>query len=173
MYFRDKSKSGWPGDILLECNDNSLIHLPRNKRTAVKDYFTPERCLYCLDKFNQFADVSVGDNYTKKDELQYVSKSVIIRTERASKCFREAIDDDIFESFAANMNDIVHSQKIINRYSNLKNQYSKNSAFLIKNTEFGNVDTESKNKKYFRLLQLIRLGSIGDFGSIDEDVKKI
>ena len=40
----------------------------------------PERCLYCIDKLNVYADISVGDNYTQQDSSLLGSNSVIIRT---------------------------------------------------------------------------------------------
>lgn len=37
--------------------------------------------MYCLDKLNMFADISVGDNYTKEHSDTMGSSSVIVRTD--------------------------------------------------------------------------------------------
>ncbi|MGN0367683.1 MAG: polysaccharide pyruvyl transferase family protein [Wujia sp.] len=62
LYFRTKEQSGWPGNVGIKV-DGAMHYYPAKTRIRVKEYFQPERCLYCLDKLNRYADVVFGDNY--------------------------------------------------------------------------------------------------------------
>lgn len=79
FYFRTKDNGGWPGGVRLVCNGTN-IDLPNVERIMLKDFFQPERCLYCLDKLNMYSDISLGDNYTGVDSGIEGSNSVVIRT---------------------------------------------------------------------------------------------
>ena len=81
LFFRTKEAGGWPGGVQMETESGRVIKLPNTERMKVKDYFHPERCMYCLDKLNMFADISVGDNYTKEYSDTMGSSSVIVRTD--------------------------------------------------------------------------------------------
>lgn len=83
FYFRSKEVDGWPGGVLIVYSDGSYEKLTNIARISVKDYFLPERCLYCLDKLNKDADMAVGDDYSPDNEdLEGVS-TILIRTDRA------------------------------------------------------------------------------------------
>lgn len=170
LYFRHKSKSGWPGDVMLECEGGNTINLPAYKRMQVKDYFIPERCLYCLDKLNQFSDISIGDNYTNKDMLSGGSNSIIIRTEKGKQAFDSAAQANLFEYYKSDIDDIKNSQHINERSKNLLFQQSKQSALLIKNTEF-TVNVNVKDG-YSEKLRKLSLGANCDFNAIDREVKE-
>ncbi|MCM1496843.1 MAG: Coenzyme F420 hydrogenase/dehydrogenase, beta subunit C-terminal domain [Clostridium sp.] len=81
MFFRTKEVGGWPGGVQITVDSGEKIALSNSERMKVKDYFMPERCMYCLDKLNLFSDLSVGDNYTGKHADARGSNSVIVRTE--------------------------------------------------------------------------------------------
>lgn len=81
FFFRTKDAGGWPGGVQMETDSGKVVRLPNTERMKVKDYFYPERCMYCLDKLNMFADISVGDNYTKEHSDTMGSSSVIVRTD--------------------------------------------------------------------------------------------
>lgn len=91
FFFRTKESKGWPGEVGIEFKGQKTF-LERPMRIKMKDFFCVERCRYCLDKLNQFADISFGDNYTKTplpaqmDSALGVS-SLIIRTERGARIF--------------------------------------------------------------------------------------
>lgn len=89
MYFRSKEVGGWPGGVRLETSKGEQVDLPNTERMKVKDYFHPERCLYCLDKLNKYADVSVGDNYTKENVDKRGSSSVIVRTDKGMRIWEQ------------------------------------------------------------------------------------
>lgn len=118
MYFRSKEVGGWPGGVRLETADGHKVDLANTERMKVKDYFHPERCLYCLDKLNKYADISVGDNYTKENSDKQGSSSVIVRTEKGA---------DVWEQYASKFNwqessidKIRKSQHLGKRKENLK-----------------------------------------------------
>lgn len=159
FYFRTKDSGGWPGGVRI-VEDNGKIHdLPNTERMKVKDYFQPERCLYCLDKLNVYADISVGDNYTGRNSDIHGSNSVIIRTEEGLRVWRELEGNfEVHESSAA---EIETSQHIGARKDNY-------FFALIKGAEVGieiNGVNMSKSLpsgivgKYRKKLKTLRLGA--------------
>ena len=80
MHFKNKESGEWPGDMKFYPAEKEPFYVPLSNRAKAKAYFMPERCLYCVDKLNACADISVGDNYTGKDESEFGSNSVIVRT---------------------------------------------------------------------------------------------
>ena len=80
MHFKNKESGGWPGNMKLFFADGSYAYLDKSIRGDLKDYFVPERCLYCIDKLNISADIAFGDNYTKQNSSLKGTNSVIIRT---------------------------------------------------------------------------------------------
>ena len=81
LHFKNKESGGWPGDMKFFPENGSCFYVPLEERVKAKAYFIPERCLYCVDKLNACADISLGDNYTGQDDSALGSNSVIVRTE--------------------------------------------------------------------------------------------
>ena len=81
LHFKNKESGGWPGNMKFIFTDGTVAYQDKAERVKIKDYFMPERCLYCIDKLNVYADISVGDNYTQQDSSLLGSNSVIIRTD--------------------------------------------------------------------------------------------
>lgn len=90
LHFKNKESGGWPGDMKLFPKDSDSIFVPMNERAKAKHYFMPERCLYCVDKLNVSADISLGDNYTGVDSSKKGSNSVILRTVRGQDAWDRA-----------------------------------------------------------------------------------
>ncbi len=82
LHFKNKDSGGWPGNMKFIFSDGNSVFHDKAERGKVKDYFVPERCIYCIDKLNVKADISLGDNYTGQDASEKGSNSVIIRTDR-------------------------------------------------------------------------------------------
>ncbi len=61
LHFRDKTVSGYPGDVHVFSDNGNSVVMPAKTRMQVKDYFTPARCRLCFDKMNVFSDITVGD----------------------------------------------------------------------------------------------------------------
>ena len=82
LHFKNKESGGWPGDLKLYPETGQPFFVSKKERERAKPYFMPERCLYCVDKLNVCADISLGDNYTGKEDSALGSNSVIIRTRK-------------------------------------------------------------------------------------------
>ena len=93
LHFKNKESGGWPGNMKFFFSDGSTEYQDKSERAKVKDYFMPERCLYCIDKLNVCADISLGDNYTEQDSSSLGSNSVIIRTEQGLAAWSKVISE--------------------------------------------------------------------------------
>lgn len=82
LHFKNKESGGWPGNLKLYPETGDPFYVSKKEREKAKPYFMPERCLYCVDKLNVCADISLGDNYTGIDDSPLGSNSVIIRTQK-------------------------------------------------------------------------------------------
>ncbi len=85
LYFKTKKAGGWPGNVRFAYQDGTHTDVPNTERMKVKEYFQPEACLYCLDKLNQFADLSFGDNYIEGNADKKGVSSVVVRTDVGEK----------------------------------------------------------------------------------------
>lgn len=117
LLFRTKEAGGWPGNMRLTFHNGKSVDLKSSERMEVKDYFQLERCLYCLDKLNQFADISVGDDYATAKSDKRGRSAVIIRTETGEKIIKRMAAD--FHSFPLTETDLAQSQKLSLRKKNL------------------------------------------------------
>lgn len=116
LHFKNKESGGWPGNMKFFFSDGSSSYQDKTEREKVKDYFMPERCLYCIDKLNVCADISLGDNYTQQDSSSLGSNSVIVRTERGLKIWEE--NSYALEIFPVSMEKIWASQHVDWRLNN-------------------------------------------------------
>ncbi|MBR1907607.1 Coenzyme F420 hydrogenase/dehydrogenase, beta subunit C-terminal domain [bacterium] len=149
LFFRTKDAGNWPGNVRLEYEDGSTIDLNKKERMKVKEYFVPERCLYCLDKLNKNADLSVGDNYIPENYDENGISSVIIRSKRADEIWNNLSDKFSFGS---------DSKEIIIKVQGLKSRINKNLQFAkIKGLAKGNYSAKDKNT-YLKILRKIKLG---------------
>lgn len=82
LHFKNKESGGWPGNMKWFFSDGTYKYVDSSERMKLKAYFMPERCLYCIDKINVRADISVGDNFTEVASSKQGSNSVIVRTNR-------------------------------------------------------------------------------------------
>lgn len=90
LHFKNKESGGWPGDMKMYPENGEAFYVPIGERGRVKEYFMPERCLYCVDKLNVSADISLGDNYTGIDSSELGSNSVVIRSNRGMVAWEAA-----------------------------------------------------------------------------------
>ncbi|MFW6115788.1 MAG: Coenzyme F420 hydrogenase/dehydrogenase, beta subunit C-terminal domain [Chloroflexota bacterium] len=82
LVFRDKPRTGYPGDVTVQDGSGNVSVLPNSERMAIKDAFTPARCRLCFDKMNVLADVTVGDPWGVEGADKQDGESVVIaRTE--------------------------------------------------------------------------------------------
>lgn len=160
LYFRNKEKSGWPGDVKLILKNGEEKYYPAKKRQEVKRYFQLERCCYCIDKLNQLADISIGDNYTSHNKDIKGTNSLIIRTQQGKQIVEEMRDK--IESYPISIEEIYQAQKI-----DIKKKQVDNIKILYKNTNISVCDDitsdsrqiNNKNTKlYKRKLKDIGIG---------------
>lgn len=153
--YKNKEKSGWPGDCKLYFDSGRELFIDRSQRGKVKDYFQLERCLYCLDKLNRQADISFGDCYINGKENPERS-SIIIRTEKGKKVWEKHKDSFTWEE--SSVTSIMRSQVVSQKKENLKF-----------------VEAIKKDKKYPKLKERkkkIRLGQNNKFKKIKLSLAK-
>ncbi len=117
LYFRTKEAGGWPGNVRLIYDNGAYADLSASQRMMVKDYFQLERCLYCLDKLNQFADLSIGDDYSISKSDKSGRSAVVVRTEKGEKIVSELIE--YFNFFDVSEEKLIKAQKPYLREKNL------------------------------------------------------
>ncbi len=60
--YRSKEWRGWPCDMRIKLEDDTAVDISGlSSRLIPRPYFTPLRCVYCVDKLNELSDVSFGD----------------------------------------------------------------------------------------------------------------
>lgn len=166
LHFKNKESGGWPGNMKLLFADGSCSYLDKNERGKVKDYFMPERCLYCVDKLNVEADISLGDNYTKQNYSALGSNSVIIRTKRGQDAWNIAKSQ--LEFCPVEMESIRKAQYLDGRlnnlyYANLKEkQISKKYGEVVRLNEGINLIDQSSDyeQAWKQNLKMIHAGEI-------------
>lgn len=123
FYFRTKEQAGWPGNVKIEYEDGKAEFLPAKHKKRVNDIFQLKRCLYCFDKLNQFADISLGDDWVNREKSREVNgKSlVVLRTTAGESAFQMICDGIAFDPVS--MEEIKKEQGIVAR--------EKNCAFAI------------------------------------------
>ena len=117
LHFKNKESGGWPGDMKLFPKDRDSFFVPMEERARAKAYFMPERCLYCVDKLNVTADISLGDNYTGIDSSKKGSNSVILRTARGQDAWDLA--QERLEAVPVDIARIQAAQYLDGRLNNL------------------------------------------------------
>ena len=176
LHLENKESGGWPGNMKLFFNDGSYIYLDKSIRAELKDYFMPERCLYCIDKLNVSADIAFGDNYTKQNSSELGSNSLIIRTENGLRIWKQVCDKLGFES--VDMNSICEAQYLDGRLNNL--YYGRIKSNRIDKTKGSTIELYSNlgnNKrisefKYSHFIQIKKLQMGSDYLD-DEPLRRI
>lgn len=117
LHFKNKESGGWPGDMKFYPEKGESFYVPLHERARMKGYFMPERCLYCVDKLNVVADISLGDNYTETASSPLGSNSVMLRTRRGQDAWEAAAD--LLEMVPVGIVEIQKAQGLSVRLQNL------------------------------------------------------
>lgn len=160
LHFKNKESGGWPGDMKFFPHGQKPFYVPLNDRAKAKAYFVPERCLYCVDKLNACADISLGDNYTGIEESKLGSNSVIIRTSAGAEAW--AVARDSLEIRECTITDIQKAQVMERRLDNL---YFGDLRYPDINLNPGvprEKETASYEKVWRNALQRLKTGAIYD-----------
>ena len=148
LHFKNKESGGWPGDMKFFPEQGEAFYVPLAERAKAKAYFMPERCLYCVDKLNACADISLGDNYTGVDTSPLGSNSVIIRTEAGMAAWSAALDR--LEIRPIGIADIQKAQFISGRLNNLYFSDLKTRSLKVKRDLNAGVQHEYHYLEYER-----------------------
>ncbi|MCR5178859.1 MAG: Coenzyme F420 hydrogenase/dehydrogenase, beta subunit C-terminal domain [Lachnospiraceae bacterium] len=143
------------GGLVLEDQDGKKKKYPARERKLIKDYFMPERCLYCMNKLNSESDISFGDNYTDERTDNNGGNSVVIRSQRGQDAWH-IIEPYIIER-SVSIDKIRDAQKMDKRVNNLIFSKIKKSEFLPFQEEDDDV-SEEQRKAYEERIRTIRLG---------------
>lgn len=160
LVFRSKEYGGWPGNICLEMSDGTKKEIDSLERIWVKDFFQLEGCFYCLDKLNQFADISVGDNYTKEYDEGEGTSSVIVRTCIGNSVWKKAAH--LFSIWNSSIQKIEEAQLISQRKKNyyMRKIKSQSSSVILKGEEIfsDNRDSTLYRKEYGQKIKKLKWG---------------
>lgn len=165
LHFKNKESGGWPGNMKFIFSDGSIAYQDKSERAKVKDYFMPERCLYCIDKLNVCADISLGDNYTQQDSSLLGSNSVIIRTKRGLDVWQES--KALMESHNVSVQEIMQAQFIDWRlnnlcYGKLKEKEILNQSGQMVELNKGILTERNQNEYYERWKENLKMLRIGE-----------
>lgn len=142
LNFKNKDDGGWPGNMKFSFSDGKYLFKDKSERVKIKDYFKPERCVYCVDKLNVCADISLGDNYTEQNSSPLGSNSVIIRTDLGEKIFglvSESISYDYIDIDKICVAQYFDGRKKNYEFSLLKNTELNNSFQLNSIMEYDHI----------------------------------
>ena len=106
--FRTKEKEGWPGHTKLVFDSGRKMIVDRSMRLGLKKFFQLNRCLFCLDKMNRFADISFGDCYIEGKSSFNGKSSVIFRTVKGKQIIQKY--SNLFTVERESCNKIAESQ---------------------------------------------------------------
>jgi len=89
----------WPGKMRAVKRDDSMVdlHLSDYKEGAYNYFahlYNPIRCMTCIDGSAHFADIAIGDVWTRDSRGDYVYRAhsrILARTERGKEAVRRAI----------------------------------------------------------------------------------
>ena len=169
LIFRDKHPAGWPGDVKVFNKAGEEKDISRKERMAVKEYFMPESCLYCMDKLNRFADFSVGDNYTNVARYEKGSNTLFIRTDRAAEIWKRYEAD--FITTLVTEEEVAKSQKLEARKQNLMYSKMKNIDTLGFEVEKETITSEGQ-EKYEELIYKANVGKSENYDEIYAQILK-
>lgn len=155
FHFKNKESGGWPGDMKFIFSDETHKYVSKDERMKMKPYFIPEMCLYCMDKLNVYADISIGDNYTTQNSTSAGSNSVIIRTSKGYDVWLK-LEADI-ESYPVDPSLILDGQYISGRMINQFYAYEKsmlittdNQPAVVFNKGLMPIDFSGYDKKIYK-----------------------
>ncbi len=113
VVFRDKPRTGYPGDVTVQDRTGKLAVLPQSTRLRIKDLMTPARCRLCFDKMNVLADVTVGDPWgIDRGDRRIGESVVVVRTERGQRAVQRALQDRHLSLRPVTYESILRGQQI-------------------------------------------------------------
>lgn len=154
LHFKNKDSGDWPGNMKFIFSDGSSIFHSSNERGRMKLVMMPERCMYCVDKLNVYADISIGDNFTKVESSKLGSNSVIIRTSQGNEAWLNS--QDSISAVDISIEEIQRAQALDERVRNAKYAAIKQQE-IDKNSDV--VCDSAVQVQYASLLNDLRVGA--------------
>jgi len=117
--YRSKAWRGWPCDMRIEMHSGQVYDWEgRYSRLAPRPFFSAWRCQLCIDKLNEFADISFGDcriprHYEAKtlEEASYRNNpgksDVIVRSDRGYELIDAARREGLIALSPTNWEEII------------------------------------------------------------------
>jgi len=177
LYYRNKEKDGWPGHTKLTFTDGTEIFVDRTVRMNLKNYFQLQRCLYCVDKFNQLADISFGDCYIKGEESELGNSNILVRTEKGKRVLDSVRDKFYLKDVDPLL--ITDSQKILQKQQNLnycrliERDHGHEIYPGVKSNTLKFSDYKEIDKSHSKALDQINMGSsANNFAQIDQFIRR-
>lgn len=108
---------GWPGGISIILKDGRHLFVPHSHSYAwggifSSVFFTPFRCLLCIDGTNELADISFGDAWLPDQMNDKVGTSIIVsRDRRGDKILQIAALNGIIALNAISKGKVIRSQE--------------------------------------------------------------
>lgn len=93
LRFRDKAKTGYPGQVSIESESGDLRILSAKERIMLKEFCTPFACKLCGRKENPDADLVVGDPHGLSRADPHGESVVIVRTKTGGEFINGAVAD--------------------------------------------------------------------------------
>jgi hypothetical protein len=171
--YRSKEWRGWPCDMRIKLKDDTAVDISGlSSRLIPRPYFTPLRCVYCVDKLNELSDVSFGDCriarvYERKTIRRASYKNnrgvsdVICRTKKGYEIVEEARRKRIIRTETTTWKEILRTTKVAEKKLALTHFRFHSRIFHINLPDYGFIGYPKKKvqKIIFSLLQPISLAS--------------
>lgn len=148
----------WPGRVAVTFENDEVVY----HRTARSSYgaalnsyiFTNSGCLLCDDYFAEKADVSFGDpwGHAQYNDDYLGETVVIVRSEKAEKLIREAIEGNVITATTLDYESVVsnHVKEIFNKKSALQQRCE-----YFNSVSGGKIRTEATNFVPYRWTMLL------------------
>lgn len=110
--FRDKSRSGWPGEVMVGDGEKTRF-LAASERARLKQIYEVPCCLDCCDKMNVSSDLVVGDPWgVRRDGDEEGNSVVIVRTAHGERIVEDARAAGVLDLAPVPWTEIVAGQRI-------------------------------------------------------------
>lgn len=117
---RSKAWRGWPGNLRILTRAGTVLDVPaQESRIIPRPFFSPWRCNLCIDKANEFADISCGDcrvarhyGVTNLSHLGHTHpglSDIIVRTESGRRTLHNAIDAGLIHAETSSREEMIDS----------------------------------------------------------------
>lgn len=158
LYFRSKDNNDWfYGAVMPVFEKGGSKRLHPGRKMLVKNYYTLKRCIFCIDKMNILADISVGDDNTNKGDGS--SSTVIVRTQKGKEAFDLIGNEIISEETSMEMISKSQQVKELHHHYGYNAWYNQNGGLAPIDEHVDDVIATAEDiKKLKKLLRKQKMG---------------